>query len=258
MIIGLLALAYIVFGSGNQTFLLNPNLKKNVDMYVTDKDRKNEIYLLIKQVEKKEIDFDKQTKKVFDKKIVEINMNRASKIADFTQEYEKFYDSLKALQNNYLDNELTIRSHIRPNEWDSIMKKVLVVPANEKAKKKLFEESQKMHDKLLSACDKNIPDPAGKEKAKTYVDEYRDKGDTLAKAFLNLNYRYIKAVRPYQVARKDFEPMRKEMISLRRNYTNSLVDMRFKLLAITPEKQWNSLAKALNENFVYMGAGLSK
>jgi hypothetical protein len=54
MIIGLLALAYILFGGGNQTFLLNPNLKKNVDTYVADKGSKNKIYELIKQVEKNE------------------------------------------------------------------------------------------------------------------------------------------------------------------------------------------------------------
>jgi hypothetical protein len=258
MIIGLLALAYIFFGGGNQTFLLNPNLKKNVDTYVTDKNRKNEIYLVIKQVEKNEENFEKQTKKVVDKKLVDLNMNRASTTADFSAEYKIFYDSLQSLQNKYLDAELKIRSYIHPNEWNSITKKILSLPVNAKARKSLFEENQKLHDRLLKACYKYIPDSTGKIKAKAFVDEYKDKGDTLADAFLNLNYRYIKAVRPYHVTRKDFEPMRAKMLELRKNYSNYLVEMRFKLLALTPEKQWNDLAKELNNYFVYMGAGVSK
>jgi hypothetical protein len=82
--------------------------------------------------------------------------------------------------------------------------------------------------------------------------------DSVIAAFLNLNYKYMKAVRPYKVSRSDFEPLRSNMIELRRSYTNYLVDMRFKLKAITPQKQWNVLAKELNNNFVYIGAGISK
>jgi hypothetical protein len=258
MIIGLLALAYILFGGGNQTFLLNPNLKKNVDTYVSDKTRKNEIYLLIKQVEKNEAIFEKQTKKVVDKKLVELNVNRASTTADFATEYKIFYDSLAALQRGYVTDELKIRDLILPNEWDSITKKVLVVPDNIKARKKLFAENQKLHDNLLKACNKYITDAAGKTKAKTMVDEYEAKGDTLASSFLNLNYKYLKAIRPYHVSRKDFEPIRLEMLGLRKDYSAYLVGMRFKLLALTPEKQWTDLAKDLNSSFVDMGAGISK
>lgn len=258
MIIGLLALAYFIFGGGSQTFLLSPNLKKNVDTYVTDKKRKEEIYQLIKQVEKSEENFEKQTKKVFDKKLIALNMNRASTTADFIQEYNIFYDSLQGLQNGYLNSEIKIRTLILPKEWDSIMNKVIKMPDQVKARKSLHEENLKLYYKLLAACRKYIPDSLGKVKAKSYADEYKVKGDTLANAFLDLNYRYLKTLRPYKVSRKDFEPMRAEMIELRRNYTNYLVDMRFKLMAITPLKNWEGLAKELNNNFVYLGAGVSK
>ncbi len=48
------------------------------------------------------------------------------------------------------------------------------------------------------------------------------------------------------------------MIALRRNYTESLVNMRFKLIALAPTDKWEGLAKELNDSFTYMGAGLSK
>ena len=258
MIIGLLALAYIIFGGGHQTFLLNPALKKNVESYVKDSKRREDIYMLIKQVEKNEVRFDKETKSVFDKKLVALNMNNTSTTTDFLQEYNRFYDSLSALQNIYLDNEIKIRSFILPNEWDSIMKKVAAQPDPVKVQKNLKEENQKLANKLQAACNKYIVDPAAKKQATSYVNDCKEKGDSVITAFLDLNYKYISAIRPYKVSRSDFEPMRANMIELRRSYTNYLVDMRFKLKDITPEKQWNDLAKELNNNFVYLGAGISK
>jgi hypothetical protein len=258
MIIGLLALTYLLFGGGHQTFLLNPELKKNVSTYVADSKRKDAIYQLIKQVEKSEVAFDKETKSVFDKKLVALNMNAASTTADFIQEYNKFYDSLAALQNKYLDDEIKIRTYILPNEWDSIMKKVLVQPDQVKARKNLTAENQKLADKLQSACNKYISDPSSKKLAAGYVAGYKANGDSVVNAFLDLNYKYISAVRPYKASRAAFEPMRSRMIDIRKAYSNYLIKMRFELKAITPEKQWNDLAKELNSNFVYLGAGISK
>jgi hypothetical protein len=144
MIIGLLTLAYLIFGGGSQTFLLNPELKKDVAIYVSDKNRKTEIYQLIKEVGKNQENFEKQTKKVFNKKLVALNMNRVSTTADFLQEYDKFYDSLKGLQNVFLGSEIKIRTLILPNEWDSIMNKVLKQPDPVKARKNLHEQNLKL------------------------------------------------------------------------------------------------------------------
>jgi hypothetical protein len=258
MIIGLLALSYLLFGGGHQTFLLDPALKKNVGVYVKNSKSKEDIYQLIKQTDKNEIGFLKETKSVFDKKLVSLNMDISSTTADFIQEYNKFYDSLIVLQNKYIDGEIKIRSFILPNEWDSIMKKVLVMPDQAKARKNIMEENQKLSIKLQDACNKNIADPSSKKQAALYVDGYKAKGDSVAVAFLDLNYKYISTIRPYKVSRTDFEPMRSKMIGMRRDYSNYLVDMRFKLKAIAPNKNWKELAKVLNNNFVYLGAGSSK
>ncbi len=258
MIIGLLTLAFLLFGRGHETFLLNPNLEKNVSVYVKDKDRKTQIDQTIKQVEKSEESFQKKAKDVYDKKLKELNLSRTSTSTEFIQEYNLLYQDLSVLQNSYVDAELKIRSFIRENEWDSIMNKVLKTPDNAKARKILMEENKKLHDKLLDACNKRITDPAGKTKAKALVDEYMVKGDSLASAFLDLNYKYLKAVRPYKVNGEDFKPIRNQMIGLRKNYSSYLVGMRFELLAIVPEKEWEGLARELNDDFSYLGPGVSK
>jgi hypothetical protein len=67
--------------------------------------------------------------------------------------------------------------------------------------------------------------------------------------FINLNYGYLKAIRPYSVSASDFTPIRTEMVALRRSYSEYVVNMRFQLFAITPEKNRESMAKELNTIF---------
>jgi hypothetical protein len=257
MLIGLLV-AYLFLGGRHETFLLNPNLAKNVSTYIKDKSRKDKIDKIIKAVAKEQENFQKKTQKESDKKLVDMNMNRASTREQFADAYNSFYTELTDLQNNFLDSELVIRSLIKPGEWDSIMNKVLVTPEKGKAKKQLASENKKLHDRLFRACDKSISDSAGKAQAKKYVDEYTRKGDSVSAAFLDLNYKYLGKLRIYTATRSDFEKPRANMITLRKNYTESLVNMRFKLIAITPMDKWEGLAKELNNSFTYMGAGLSK
>ena len=205
MLIGLFTLAYIIFFGGHDTFLLDPNLKKNVSTYVTDEHRRKEIDSLIKYAEKSEEGFQKKTKKVYEKKLDELNLNRNTTKDEFRKEYNLFYADFRALQNEYINSEIKIRSLILPDEWQKIMDKVIVTPEKEKVMKDLLKDNKKLHDRLLSSCEKHIPDAAGREKAKKLVDEYELKGDALAEAFLDMNYKNQEAIRPYEAKRSDFE-----------------------------------------------------
>ena len=257
MIIGLLTLYFILFGGGHETYLLDPNFEKAVGVYVKDKDRKSEIDKIVKQVEKSEEDFQKQTKKVYDKKLVDLNMNRASTPGDFKKVYDSFYIGLKELADGLLTSELKSRSLIHPNEWDSIMNKAIKLPDESKIRKAVIARNEQLQERLIIACNKYITDSAAKAKSRVIIGEYEIKGDNLSEAFLELNFKYLKALRPYNVTRQDFEPMRAKMIELRRSYTDYLVEMRFKLMALTPEKNWKDLAKELNNTFTYLGPGVS-
>ena len=93
MLIGLLV-AYLFLGGGHETFLLNPNLAKNVSTYVKDKSRKDKIDKIIKAVAKDQENFQKETKKVSDKKLVDLNMNPASTREQFAGAYSSFYAGL--------------------------------------------------------------------------------------------------------------------------------------------------------------------
>ena len=257
MLISLL-IAYLFLSGGHETFLLNPNMTKNVSVFVKDKTRRDKIDKIIKAVGKNQEIFEKKTIKVYEKKLVALNMDPSAKMISFQTTYDSFYLALKNLQESYIDSELVIKSLIKPNEWDSIMSRVLVAPAKDKAKKEVAKQNQSLHERLLKACNKAISNSADQKKAKHYVDEYKTKGDTLAAAFLDLNYKYLANIRPYSATRNDFEQARIKMIQLRRNYTDWLVTMRFRLIAITPKSKWEDLAKELNDSFTYMGAGLSK
>jgi hypothetical protein len=257
MLIGLLV-AYLFLGGSHQTFLLNPNMEKNVSEYVKDKSRKDQIDRIIKEVKKAEVDFQKKIEKPVGKKLEDLNMNRASTKNDFNNEYTLLYDSLIDLQNLCTNSEFKVRSLILSNEWDSIMNKVLKQPSSDKLRKKMYAENKKLHDRLLKACNNHIPDSINRKKAKSYVDVYLTKGNTLANSFLDLNYKYISGIRQYTAARDDFEKPEKQMIELRKNYSNYLVDTRFNLMALTTEKEWTGVAKVLNDDFNYLGAGAER
>jgi len=184
-------------------------------------------------------------------------MSRTSTPAEFKNVYDSFYVSLSALLDGYLTDELKVRSLIKPNEWDSIMSKAVKQPEGTKVRKSILSQNQKLQDRLIIACNKYITDPAARSKVNVIIGDYEIKGDNLAEAFLQLNFQYLKALRPYKVTRQDFEPIRVKMLVLRRSYTDYLVEMRFKLMAITPEKNWSDLAKELNSCFTYLGPGVS-
>src|ERR1700740_2866154 len=176
MLIGLFTLLFIILGGGHHSFLLNPEMKKDVGTYINDKDRKKEIDSLIKDIEKKEEHFQKEVKKGYEEKLDELNMDMGSTRSQFSTEYQKFYGDLGKLQGEYITMDMKARSLIKPDEWEKIMSKVLQAPDKEKVRKKLLEETKKMGDKLLKDCAKHIPDQAGKNKAKTIVDAYEKKG----------------------------------------------------------------------------------
>ena len=255
MIISLL-IAYLFLSGGHETFLLNPNMAKNVSTYVKNKANKDKIDKIIKSVAKNQEAFEKKTKKVYDKNLVTLNMDPSSKVSSFNTEYNTFYADLKNLQESYIDSELVVKSLIKPAEWDSIMKKVLVTPTKDKAQKSFAKQNVDLHNKISKACDRAIANKQDQQKAKQYVDEYTAKGDSVASAFLDLNYKNLKNIRSYSATRADFEQDRIKMIQLRKNFTDYLVAMRFKLIAITPKDKWTDLAKELNNSFSYMGAGL--
>ena len=258
MLIGLLTLAFILFGRGHETFLLNPELPKSVNIFVKDKERKKEIDSLIKVTGKTQETFEKKMKGEYEKKLVSLNMSRSSSAADFQNEYNQFYKDLNVLTTGFVDNEMAIRADIRPNEWDSIMNKLLKMPDNAKAQKSLAAENKKLHDRLLSGCNKYITDPSDKTTAADLLDGYENKCDSLGSAFLDLNYRYLQKIRPYNTPRTDFIQIRDQMSVARKSYSDYLVDMRFKLLAITPQKSWESFAKELNGVFTDIVPGASK
>lgn len=70
MIIGLFsAIALALFsGGGQQSFFLDPGVKKDIKIYVTDKDTKDQIFSIIDLMEKDQKAFLKQKKKYYEKR----------------------------------------------------------------------------------------------------------------------------------------------------------------------------------------------
>jgi hypothetical protein len=210
-----LTLAFLLFGKGHETILLDPNMQKSMNLYVKDKERKTELDNIIKQVSRTQEAFQKKMKDLYAKKLVGLNKSSSSVPGDFLLEYDQFYQDARVEMNSYIDAEMKFRSITKENEWDSIMNKALKQPDNAKLKKNLTAESNKYYQHLLETPNKYIPDAAGKTTAKGLLDGFKTKLDSVADAFLNLNYKYLEALRPYHAARPVFQQLRDNMITRR-------------------------------------------
>ena len=254
MVAGLTALLIILFfGGGIDTVLLNPDMKKNVKTYVLDKEREKKILLILKETEKSQKQFHKNTKKESLKNFKDLNLNYDSKSEDFTSVLNSYFSDLESLQKSYLDNELEVRSIIEKAEWDNIMEKVMQEPDKDKAKRTFEKMSNQTHDALIKTCNELISDESEREKASKLLEEYKSNINALADKLLSLNYKSQSTIRTYSSPREDFEVVQIDILKRRKEFMNYVVDMRFQLKELVPEHNWTVMAKKLNKSLEKAG-----
>lgn len=248
MLIGLVALIIALLAGGQDTFLLNPNLKKEVKIYVEDKNRKSEIDHLIKQVEKDQKGFLKHRKKSI-KKLTKLNTDFNSTRNQFDELLNEYHDQRVALQHRYLDREIEIRKLIESDEWDKIMEAVIGNPDKMKARKQVLASNNKMYDNLIKTCERKILNKDSQVRAKTFINQHRATTEAFTEAFLDLSYRHLEPIRDYKATRNDFESIREQMSNQHKKYLDSVIDLRFDLVTLVTEKEWKGISPELNTAF---------
>lgn len=248
MLIGIATLLMLLFGGGQDTFMLNPYLKKQIKTHVGDKDRRSGIDELIKQVKKDQAAFLKERKKTI-KALTELNSDYKTTVSQFETLFDEYYDRRVALQNTYLDREMKIRELITEGEWDKIMTSVLEQPDKEKARRRVLEKNEKMYAGLAGTCEKTMTNKDTLAKAKEIIDRHRKVTESFIEEFLDLGYRNLEPIRKYNATRADFELIRKQMSDHHRKYLTSVIELRFDLVSLASEKEWWSIGKELNSAF---------
>ncbi len=254
MLAGLLLALLIVFTGGYDTVMLNPEMKKNVQDNVQDKDRRHQIDQILKNITKDQKAFLKNTHKPGLKKLENLNMDYSSPKEEFEAVLNSYYTNLEELQKKYLDAELNIRSLTQEEEWNKIMEMVLQQPDKEKHASQIKKMIDRMYSNLLNACENNITNVQNLEKALNLVAKYKTNSTDLTEKMVNMGYKQQEEIRMYNAPRANFEALRAEILTSRSEYMANVVDMRFRLKDLTPEANWKNIAKAINQNLSKAGS----
>jgi hypothetical protein len=247
MLAGLL-LALFLLVSGQETFMLNPEMEKSIKTTVKDKERKHQIDQILKEIKQDQKLFLKKTQKPSLKKLEELNLEYTSTAEDYQVVLNSYFTDLGVLQNKYLDKELQIRSLTKEEEWNKIMEMVIEKPNKEKHKKEIDKMCNQMHSNLLKAVEKNITDTISLKKARLLLEDYKTSSITISEKLLNASYKQNEAIRLYDTPRANFELLRLELLNSRKEYMSFVVAMRFQLKVLTPKENWKNVAKAINNN----------
>ncbi|MDI1355639.1 MAG: hypothetical protein PSX36_12020 [bacterium] len=251
MIIGLLAalMVYLFGGGGQETIFLDQQVQKNVKTYVSDKSRKKEIFQEIDLIKKDQKDFLKKRKNYYAGNASKLNLNFSAKREDFDKLFGDYFDERKKLQSSYIDHELKIRTLIKEEEWEKIVASALDKPDNVKARKSYLKLSEKLFGDVQLACGKTILDSKKSEEARGNVLEVKAEVDRFVNEFLDLNYKDLEPLRKLTASRSDFESLWVGTNDLRKKILANLISMRFKLAAMSTEKEWKKLGKELDKLF---------
>ncbi len=252
MLAGLLV-AILMFFSGNETVMLNPEMGKSIKKTVQDKERKQQIDQVLKEIKQDQKLFIKETQKPSLKELENLNLDYNSSRESFESLLNTYYTELEELQNKYLDNELKIRSLTKEDEWTRIMDLAVQKPDKEKDMNEIRKQADHMHANLQKAVESNITDTASLDKARLLLDEYESRSVKIAEQLLHTTYNQHEAIRSYDASRSGFESLRSEILATRKEYMSFVVDMRFQLKDLTPEANWKNVAKAINKNLEKAG-----
>ena len=252
MLAGLLV-AILLFFSGHETVMLNPEMGKSIKKTVQDKEREQQINQVLKEIKQDQKLFIKETQKPGLKELENLNLDHNSTRENFDGLLNTYYTELEELQNKYLDNELKVRSLLMEDEWTRIMDQVVQQPDKEKDMKEIRKQADHMHSNLLKSVESNITEPVNLEKARALLDEYESRSAKIAEELLHLTYNQHETIRSYDASRDNFESLRSEILASRKEYMAFVVDMRFQLKDLTPEANWEKVAKAINKNLEKAG-----
>lgn len=246
IIAGLTMFLISLFGGGHETFFLNPDLKKNVKTYVLEEERKDEIFLLMKDSKKEQKVFLK-SEKAYIKAYKKLNKDRNSTLEEhrvLVDEYLKEHVSIAAFS---IDQEIAMKKLTTPEEWTNIMDAVLEKKDKGKVEKKMNQASQIFFKNLNKSVEDNIAESDSKMKILEIVNKLKIDLDEFIPIAVELSYKNHEAMRDYNAPKEAYESSAIELINLRKQLSEDYLELRFQLLELTSEKEWKSIVKEYNK-----------
>ena len=185
------------------------------------------------------------------KNLKKLNLDRNSLKESIVAEFTITSDLWKKLQTDGISKRLQVINLLTAEEWDKVTANSVAEFDKKENKKndKVFEEFDKELKKFKEEIVKNISD---KEKITEIEDAFLD-FSTDIKGYIDANME--RTLRDHQTFR-NMNATSDELVNAlstveeaRMDVFEGIIELHFKLVELTTEEEWNSIAKATNNLF---------
>ena len=246
MIIGALALLSLLFGGGNEIFLID-NLEKGVKHYIVEKDRQKDILADLKTAKKFVEQYNKGRKTQI-KEFKELYKNNATNDEALNTFYDVLHKERLVFQDEIIDYRLVIFNKIEEDEWNNI------VDFSETSIDKKIEKAQKKKNKNEVAFKKTrksiISSLSDINKQKVLIEGLDNMINSFEELGLKINSINVKeshVISKKGATKEELKKLFDEMNDLRNLSFDQLLTFRNLIKENSNEVAWNSIIKAFSK-----------
>lgn len=251
MIIGIITVVALLFGSGSfETFFL-PNFEKGVKEFVIGKERQKEITGDLKKAKGISKEYNKERKSDI-KQFESMNSSRLTNEEDFAAYFTKIQAKRVSMQKELIDARIHINKKIEISEWNSIVAFASDSSA-EFLKKEQKKSEKKSSNKLVEPFEKTlklISQVVNSENQKDLIEglgSFRINIDKLSTNLENIYVNNKTVLTKKDAAKEELMEIAEELNSLRKTTYTEVVSFHMLVKKHTNEEEWGKIMKSFNK-----------
>ena len=243
------ALLFTLIFSGPESGMINAKFKKHVKKYVVEKERKDQILILVKFFEKESKALRKKEKKSMTQ-LAELNTSKTTTTEQFQEFFNQVMIDRTKMNDIKLETRMKVQQLIEPSEWDQIVTASKAYwNKNEKKRAKQISKLKKSFLKTELKIEKTITDPHRQQKALAIVRQFKDEVVRIEKAIDDVNINNKTAMGNLNATESEIAEMIKQIYDLQWQLFENYKTNHLQLVEITTDQEWDKIVKSLNKIF---------
>lgn len=252
MIVGIITIITLLFGSGSFDVFFLPEFEKGVKEYVIGKERKKEITGDLKVVTKIYKEYNKERKSDI-KQFETMYSSRSTNEEDFAEYFTNIQAKRVSMQNEVIDARILINEKFESAEWDSIVafSNASSTKVLEKEQKKNEKKSSKKSKESFEKTLKSISQVANSENQKSLIEGLDSFKLKIEKLSTNLERVYVNnktVLTKKDAEKKDLMKIAEKMNVLRNDTFKEVVTFHMLVKKHTNEDEWKKIMKSFNKD----------
>lgn len=243
------ALLFSLIFSSPESGMVNAKFNKHVKKFVDDKERKDQILILVKEFEKEAKVLRKKEKKEL-KELNELNSSSNTTTEQFKTFFSDLMKGKKIVDELRIKNRLKIQQLIEKDEW----KKIVIASKeywdkNEKKRLRKISQIEKSFLKVEKKIQQNIIEEERKQKALNIVRHFEEEVIRIEKAIDDINGSNSSAMSKLNATEEELHVIQDQLNELRWQLFDSYANNHREMANITNDEEWLKISKSLNKVF---------